>query len=76
MAGAGIERAAYITERIRDHTNRVSELSDERTRIIRTLRDKHQLTYAEMAGGMGVTPQAVQKAYFRLLPEDRSKNDG
>lgn len=76
MSGAGIERAAYITERLRDHTKRVGELSDERTRIVRNLRDKHNLTYAEMASGMGVTPQAVQKAYFRLLPEDRDNNDG
>lgn len=75
MEGQLIERAAYVTGRIHDHSRRLAELSDERTRIVRTLRDKHAVTYRDISEKMGVSPQAVQKAYFRLLPEDKANRE-
>lgn len=69
------DRGRLLTERLSQHAERIAYESDERTRLVRTLRDDHDMTWADMGRRFGITPQAVQQAYYRLLPEDKGGAD-
>lgn len=65
------DRGRLLTERLSQHAERIAYESDERTRLVRRLRDQYDMTWADMGRRFGISPQAVQQAYYRLLNEDK-----
>lgn len=60
-----LEEGYRLTQDMHRCGSDLVEKSDARTEVIRTLHDTHDMTFAAIAEELGVTAQAIQKAYNR-----------